>query len=320
MFRIRRGRGSRPMDLPDRRIREMAAVIAIATVLTAGLAAATPTFWTVSTQSDFLKGDVEDLSIDSDGRMFPGPSASLLAETAAPFLWTVVSGPDGTLWAGSGNEGQVLKIGKDGKLAVFFDASELEVHALAPAPNGGLFVGTSPDGKIYRVEADGTSKTFFDPDDKYIWALAVDKSGNVFAATGDKGVIYKVTPDGKGTLFYKTNAGNVVSLAFTKTGELIAGTESPGRVFRIDSAGKAFVLLDSPFREIHAVRLAEDGTIYAVAVNGGQGGDSRAPDTPASEPIRPPVPSVSTEITAVSVVEGPVLSASQPPASARTAR
>lgn len=321
MFTTRRRRASRrSLEFRVGPLRTVTLAFAIAAATGVVVGAAMPTFWTVSTQADFLKGDVEDLSIDSDGRMFPGPSASLLAETAAPFLWTVVSTPDGSLWAGSGNEGQVLKIGKDGKLSTFFDASELEVHALAPAPNGGLFVGTSPDGKIYKVDADGTSKTFFDPEDKYIWALAVDKSGNVFAATGDKGLIYKITPDGNGTRFYKTNAGNVVSLAFSKSGDLIAGTESPGRVFRIDSSGKAFVLLDSPFREIHAVRLAEDGTIYAVAVNGAQGGDSRAPDTPAAEPIRPPVPSVSTEITAVSVVEGPIVSASQPTASARTPR
>ena len=80
----------------------------------------------------------------------------------------------------------------------------------------------------------------------------------------------------------------MVSLAFTKSGDLIAGTESPGRVFRIDSSGKAFVLLDSPFREIHAVRLAEDGTIYAVAVNGSQGGESRPTESPAPEPARAP--------------------------------
>jgi hypothetical protein len=285
-----------------------AAIAVVTTVaIFATVSAATPTFWTVSTQADFLKGDVENLSIDSDGRVFPGPSASVLGETAAPFLWTVVAGPDGTLWAGSGNEGQVLKLGKDGKLTTFFDASELEVHALAPAPNGGLYVGTSPDGRVYHVAADGTSKTFFDPDDKYIWALAVDKSGNVFAATGDKGVIYKITPDGKGSRFYKTNAGNVVSLAFNKNGDLIAGTESPGRVFRIDSAGKAFVLLDSPFREIHAVHLADDGTIYAVAVNGPQGSDTtKAPEPPTPEPARAPVPSVSTEITAMAVVDAPV--------------
>ncbi len=180
--------------------------------------AAVPTFWTVATQSDFLKGDVEDLSIDSDGRVFLGPSTSLVAETAAPFLWTVVAGADGTLWAGTGNEGKVLKIGKDGKVATFFDATELEVHAIVPAPGNGLYVATSPDGKIYQVSADGTARTFFDPEDKYIWALALDRAGNLFAATGDKGVIYKITPDGKGTRFYKTSSTNVVSLAFSPVG------------------------------------------------------------------------------------------------------
>ena len=182
------------------------------------LIAATPTFWTVSTQADFLKGDAADLSIDSDGRMFLGPSASLVAETAAPFLWTVIASADGTLWAGSGNEGQVLKVGKDGKLSTFFDAPELEVHALAAAPNGGLYVGHVAGRQDLSGRGDGTSKTFFDPEDKYIWALAVDPSGNVFAATGDKGIIYRITPDGQGTRFYRTNAGNVVTLAFTTVG------------------------------------------------------------------------------------------------------
>ncbi len=291
-------------------MRTITITMAIAVAACVALSAATPTFWTVSSQPDFLKGDVEDLSIDSDGRVFLGPSASLIAETAAPFLWTVVAGQDGVLWAGTGNEGKVLRVGKDGKVSTFFDAAELEVHAIASAPDGGLYVGTSPDGKVYRVSASGTATTLFDPEDKYIWALAVDKAGNVFAATGDKGVIYKITPDGKGARFYKTTAGNVVSLAFAKSGDLIAGTESPGRIFRIDPSGKAFVLLDSPYREIHAVRMADDGTIYAVAVSSTQGGEDRAaPVPPAVEPTAPPaVPSVSTEITAIAVVEGPVSS------------
>jgi len=142
------GRVARPRFLLfARSVRAVVVAIFLAAAIVAGLRAATPTFWTVSTQADFLKGDVENLSIDSDGRVFPGPAASVLAETAAPFLWTVVAGPDGTLWAGSGNEGQVVKLGKDGKLTTFFDASELEVHALAAAPHGGLLVGTSPAGR-----------------------------------------------------------------------------------------------------------------------------------------------------------------------------
>ena len=299
------------MSLSRRARRHLAFICSLVCLIGVVVAGATPTFWTVSSQADFLKGDVEDLSIDSDGRMFLGPAASVLGETSAPFLWSIVAGSDGTLWAGSGNEGKVLRIARDGKVSTFFDAPELEVHAIAAAPQGGLYVATSPDGKIYSVAADGTSKTFFDPDDKYIWALATDSAGNLFAATGDKGVIYKITPDGKGARFYKASATNVVSLATTKTGEVIAGTESPGRVFRIDASGKAFVLLDSPFREIHALRLASDGTIYAAAVSAGSpSGADRAADTPLSEPSRPVTPSVSTEITNMTMVEGPIPSGS----------
>ena len=291
----------KPRSDPGFRLAVLAGLVALAWT---GLGAAMPTFWTVATQIDFLKGDVEDLSIDSDGRVFLGPSTSLVGETAAPFLWTVVASPDGTLWAGTGNEGKVLKIGKDGKVATFFDATELEVHAIVQAPSNALYVATSPDGKIYQVSADGTARTFFDPEDKYIWALALDRAGNLFAATGDKGVIYKITPDGKGTRFYKTSSTNVVALAFSSTGDLLAGTESPGRVFRIDATGKAFVLLDSPFKEIHSLRLADDGTLYAAAVSGSTSViEDRSLQPPGTEAARVPVPTVSTEITAISVVD-----------------
>jgi len=284
----------------------LGACVAAALAATAVLSASAPTFWTVSTQADFLKGDVDNLSIDSDGRIFLGPATTQIAETSAPFLWTILAGPDGTLWAGTGNEGQVLKIGRDGKTSNFFDATEMEVHALALAPGGGLYVGTSPDGRIYHVSADGTSKPFYDPDDKYIWAMVTAPDGSVYAATGEKGNIYKIAPDGKGSLFYKTNTTNVVTLALDKSGNLLAGTESPGRIFRISRDGKAFVLLDSPFKEIHAIRIADDGTIYAAAFSGTPGGEDRsAPsiNAPSAPEPRAPVPSVSAEITAITVVD-----------------
>ena len=298
-------------------------VVSAAGILAASaiLSASAPMFWTVSTQVDFLKGDVEHLSIDSEGRVFLGPATTQVAETSAPFLWTLLAGTDGTLWAGSGNEGQVLRIGRDGRTTTFFDAPEMEVHALAPAPGGGLYVATSPDGKIYQVAADGTSKTFFDPDDKYIWSLAAAPDGSLFAATGEKGNIYRIAADGKGALFYKTNTTNVVTLALDKAGNLVAGTESPGRIFRIDRDAKAFVLVDSPFKEIHAVRVASDGTIYAAAFSGAPGGEDRAapPISTSPEPPRAPVPSVSAEITAITVVDaGSSMSAGPPTSSSRS--
>lgn len=296
--------------------RALAATALSAVCLWTAARAASPTFWTVATQAEFLKGDVQDLSVDSDGRVVLGPAASILADTAAPFLWTLQGSADGTLWTGSGNEGKLLRVGKDGRVTTFFDAGELEVHAVAPAPRGGFYAATSPDGRIYQVAPDGTAKTFFDPADKYIWSLAVDRTGHVFAATGDKGVIYRITPAGHGTPFYRTHATNVVTLAFSRSGDLLAGTESPGRVFRIDAAGKAFVLLDSPYREIHALRVGDDGTTYAAAVNvtGERPADPSPPEAP-----RPPAGTVSAEIPGVPVIESPVISSTPAPRGPRRA-
>src|SRR5438105_2666032 len=163
-----------------------AAALAAASVLP--LQASSPKFFQAATQNEFLKGDVENLSIDAHGQLTLGPVTDVVYETSAPFLWSMISAPDGTLFVGTGNEGKVFRIDPQGKGSVFFDSTELEAHALALAPNGGLYVGTSPDGRIYKVDRNGQSTPFFSGDDKYIWALASDAKGNVFAGTGAVGL------------------------------------------------------------------------------------------------------------------------------------
>jgi len=271
--------------------------------------ASTPKFFQAATQGDFLKGDVENLSIDNQGQLTLGPATDLVYETAAPFLWSMVAQPDGTLFVGTGNEGKVFRVDPQGKGSLFFDSTELEAHALAPAPDGGLYVATSPDGKIYKVDRGGSSSTFFAPEDKYIWALAVDGKGNLFAATGDKGVIYKIGPDGKGAPFYKAAATHATSLAFDKAGNLLVGTGTPGKVLRVDPQGKAFVLLDSPFQEIRSLRVDDKGVLYVAALSGRAGsGGAPSPtedrtERPTAESTRQPVPSVSAEITSMTIVD-----------------
>ena len=213
------------------------------------------------------------------------------------------------MFVGTGNEGKVFRVDQQGKGTVFFDAPELEVHALAAAPNGGLYVATSPDGRIYKVDRDGKETVFFDPDDKYIWSLAVDSKGTVFAGTGEKGVIYKIAPDGTGTKFYETKAMHAMALAVDKAGNLLVGTGSPGRVLRIDADAKAFVLLDSPFDEVHALHFDDKGLLYVAALSGRPSSGGAAPPAlddrpPASiDTGRAPVPSVTVEVTSFAVVE-----------------
>jgi len=294
------------------RIAALAAAAAFAAVIVA-IEASSPKFFQAATQADFLKGDVENLSIDARGQLVLGPATDLVFETPSPFLWTLIPAPNDVVFAGTGNDGRVYRIDAQGKGSAFFDAAELEVHALALAPAGGLYVGSSPDGKIYRVDPNGAATTFFDPEEKYIWALATDVRGNLFAGTGEAGIVYRIGPDGVGTRFYDTKASHATALAVDKAGNLLVGTGSPGRVLRIDSTGRAFLLLDSPFQEIRALRFDDSGTLYVAGVNGRPGADRAmspsvpAPpaDRPTSDPTRPPVPSVSvsTEITAVAVID-----------------
>jgi len=296
-------------------------VLALAAGSAVTLSASKPVFWQTATLNDFLRGDVENLSIDGHGRLVLGPASELVAETTSPFLWAMVIAPDGSIYLGSGNEGKVFKVDGSGKVATYFDTTELEVHALAIASDGSLYAATSPDGRIYKIDRSGKGTPFFDPEDKYIWSLALDSHGNLYAGTGEKGLIYKITPDGKGTTFYATKATHVIALMFEPNGQLLAGTEGPGRLFRVDSAGKAFLLLDSTHQEVRAIRLDPQGNIYLAALSGRTSSSSQppaspAPDTTSAPPTREPVPTVTTEVTAIAVVDssGASVGSNEPPA------
>ena len=291
----------------------------LASLLAAGaisvIDGSTARFWRVSTQADLLKGRSERLSIDYDGRLVLGPATRSVFAPPSPFIWCLAPGPDGSVYAGGGNDGLVWHIGRDGTSRVVFDAPELEVHALAAAADGTLLVATSPDGKVYRVAGSGAATVFFDPEDKYIWALALDAQGRVYVATGDKGVIYRVAADGTSEVFCRTQTTNVTSLLPGPDGQVFASTESPGRVLRIAPSGKAFVLLDSPYREVRALRAGGAGTIYAAAVNGKSGSpESAAPAQSAEPPRNVPVASVSAEIMAVTIIDASSAAAGAAPA------
>src|SRR5688572_21043848 len=82
---------ARRIVTPTRPLRLLLPVLAILGVASAY--AALPTFWQVSTEAEFLSGKVENLSIDSYGRLTLGPTSTPIYESNAPFLWTVISTP-----------------------------------------------------------------------------------------------------------------------------------------------------------------------------------------------------------------------------------
>lgn len=295
----------------------LAVAAALTGLLTWPMFASSPKFFQAATQAEFLKGELDSLSIDSRGQLTIGAASELVYETAAPFLWSMIPAPDNAMWVGTGNEGKVFRIDSDGRGTLFFDAEELEAHALAPAPDSGLYVGTSPDGKVYKVDRRGIATTFFEPEEKYIWALASDARGELFVATGPKGNVYRVAPNGTGAKLYAAQATNVTAVAIEPGGRnIIIGTDSPGRVLSVDPQGKAFLLLDTPFEEVRSLRHDPKGVLYVAAVNGrtGSAPPPRADPGPSTSPAPAgaaepsgggtPTVSVSTEITGVVVDAG----------------
>ena len=230
--------------------------------------AASPVFWSVSTQAEFLEGDAENISIDANGHLRIGPGAETIHDAEAPFLWAVVRADD-ALWVagGSGGEagGLIRRIGPDDDVETPWRESGFDVHALAPRNDGGVYAATSPDGQVIAIDRDGVSSDWFDPEETYVWALTTLPDGTLFVGTGNPGRIYRVAPDGAASLLYDTGATHVRALAIDSAGRLLAGAGSPGHLFRIDLDGEAFVLLDSGREEIVSIRVSEDDVMLVTA-------------------------------------------------------
>jgi len=247
--------------------------------------AAQPQFWKIEGARDFLAGTTDGLSVDSEGRVRLAPESRSLHETEAPYVWSLARDSKGVVYAGTGNDGKVFRV-ENGEGKLFYDAPELEVHALAAGPDGKLYAGTSPDGKVYAIDGTGKADIFYDPSDRYIWSLAFDARGNLLVGAGAEGRVHRVDRQGKAQVLFSSGETHVTALATDRTGTVYAGSAPGGILYRIDATGKVFVLHDSPYREVKALDVGPDGSLYAAVIDGKERdeGPARAPSPPVPPP------------------------------------
>ena len=262
------------------------------------LRAAETKTWSVETKADYEKAKLEKVALRSDGKLMLAPALTELLDSEQPYLWTVTQDSKGNVYAGGGSPGassaKLFQIDKAGKSKTLAELPGSEIHALAIGKNDKLYAATSPDGKVYSVAGNGKFEVYYDPKAKYIWAIAFNSAGELFVATGDKGEIHKVTGAGKGSVFYKTEETHARSMVIDGKDNLIVGTEPGGLILRVAPSAAGFVLHQASKKEVTAVAVAKDGTIYAAAV-----GAKPAPvaATPAP-PQPPPAPAAGATISA----------------------
>lgn len=241
--------------------------------------------WTEADYADFEKGIIHNLSVRSDGRLTLAPRFHELLDSSSPYLWALAHDSKGNVYTGGGPAARLYRIAADGSTKIVADFEGLEIHAIAIDGKDRVYAGTSPDGKVYRVVPDAKPEMFYDPKAKYIWAMAFNSRSELFVATGDQGEIHRVTPDGRGSVFFKSEEAHARSMALDAADNLIIGTEPSGLVLRISPAGQGFVLYEMAKREITAVALAKDGSVFAAGV-----GAKQASTPPAPTPVPAPPP------------------------------
>ncbi len=271
--------------------------------------------WTQSRLEEFEKGTPQGVTLTSDGYLRQGPSLKEILTTPSTFVWSIAVDANGTAYLGTGSPGAVLRVGKDGKPFTLFETKDLSVQAVKLGPDGALYAATVPSGKVYRLRTDTATKqdessatVVFDaseagngapgaagektaeskPDDArpgatshYVWDMVFDGTGRLYIATGGPGAVYRVDPARSGAApeeFFRSDEAHIRSLAWDAKGNLIAGTDGTGLVYRIGPQGKGYVLFESPRREVTAVAVGANGTIYAAAV--GDKGHNPLPPLP----------------------------------------
>src|SRR5437879_4469223 len=117
-----------------------------------------PVVWEMSSRADLLKGEARGVSVTDNGALTLAPRFDQVFNTEQAYVWCAAVDSVGNVYLGTGHDGKIFRVTPDGKGALFYKTSELDVTALAVASDGAIYAGTSPDGKVYRLNGDGKAE------------------------------------------------------------------------------------------------------------------------------------------------------------------
>lgn len=247
--------------------------------------------WKQQSHSDFEEADAKDLALTSTGDVMLSSTVDAFTKLKESQVWALVEDSAGNLYAGTGNEGKIYKIGVDGDTAeLYYNSPEVTIYSLAIGPDDALYAGTGPDGLIYKI-TDGTTPptTLLNEGDKYVWALKFDEDGNLYAATGTDGKIYKITPEGETNVLFDAEEKNIMTLLQHEKG-FYAGSSDNGIIYDIAADGSAKVIYQAKEKEVRALEMDTAGNLYAAVVTAEPAEPSRGrrgsngPPTPSVPP------------------------------------
>jgi len=221
-------------------------------------------FWHVGSRADVEKGEIDGVAVDADGTLVLAPDKRELATSSELYFWKVIGEYDRTVYVGTGDNGQVLAIDRQGS-RVFADLDLLEVMSLVRTPQGTLFAGGAPGGTVFEIDSHGNATPYFQTGQGVVWDLALTPDGDLLVATGESGKLYRVHGRDRGTVLFEGTEPHIMSVVMAPSGQIVFGTAGDGLVYSLDREGVASVLYDAAEEEIRAVIRGDDGVLYAAA-------------------------------------------------------
>ncbi|MBI5478523.1 MAG: PQQ-like beta-propeller repeat protein [Deltaproteobacteria bacterium] len=259
-----------------------------------------------TTYREFDDAETKGVLISSLGELSAG-FASRKVDLKVPFVRSSVTAPDGTIYLGTGDQGELWAYAQKGGLRKIAKIDTPVISTLAFGPDGKVYCGTIADGRVVAVDPKGGSwKQVVQLGKKgegHVWALAWDASRKVlWAGTGPKGELYAIE-NGAAKLVWTSTEKHLlaVQVANDGSGALYVGSGERANLYRVEKDGRARVLHAFAADEIHAI-FEKNGSLF-IAVNefsGGAaplgGGGTRitiGPSTP-SVPAKAPLPRMGT--------------------------
>jgi sugar lactone lactonase YvrE len=255
-------------------MRKIWIVLGACALASSAFAVSTRTF-VVTSYKDFDEGEATGVLLSSLGEALSGFGATRV-EVNEPEVYSLATAPDGTVYAGTGDQGAIYSYSK-GKTRKLCKLDAVLVSSLAIGPGGTLLAGTMPGGKLYSVDKNGVNKEIAKLDAEHIWALSYDEAKQTaYAATGPSGKLFAVDlrnldkpfAGNRAKMIYDSGEKHLLSMARGSSGALYVGSADQAILFKVipDASGaKVTALHDFEGEEVRAIAARGD-TLY-VAVN-----------------------------------------------------
>jgi sugar lactone lactonase YvrE len=114
-------------------------------------------------------------------------TTSVFFDPHTKYIWALQLDKSGNLYIGTGDHGEIFRVGPKGNGVLFFQSDEAQIRCLGLDNSGNLIAGTDGSGLVYRIPPQGEAFVLYSAPKKEITALAIDSLGNIYAAgVGEK--------------------------------------------------------------------------------------------------------------------------------------